>query len=235
LIHCGPTGSAPDRPARPPKLKSGEPLLTKVRRRPMSVCGTRLATLHKWSVRQTRERQSPRQHSPPPHRPAAGDGWHGRVNAQKARPGTIQSAARKRRGSRESLVWIGSVRRPVPRRKLIGAIESERTTRGPPPRKRGWNCPAGAKLRRAKSHERCRPAGHPTAPATPARRRKTGRAETGTPGPNASPWRMSQGIGDPTLRATADALDGVLTPNSPSPACPPEASGEKPQGRTGGV
>jgi hypothetical protein len=111
------------------------------RRRPTSVCGQgsrrsihgspdEPATLHLWSVRETRKRQSPRQHRPPPHRPAAGDGWHGRVKAQQADTCPAQSAAWSR-GSRES----GSVWRPISRRKTIGVFGLASTTGGPLPRR----------------------------------------------------------------------------------------------------
>jgi hypothetical protein len=183
--------------------------------------------LHQWSVRQTRKRQSPGQHSPPPLRPAAGDGWFGRVNAQKAGPDTI-AVGRAASRVRES----GLVRRPITRRKMIGAIERAPTTRGPPPRRHARNCPAGETLRRVKSHERCRLAGHPTEPARPARRRKIARAETGTPGYNRHcRGECLTGLGDPAPEATADASDRVMTPNALSPASRPRMPGGKPQGR----
>jgi hypothetical protein len=131
----------------------------RIGRRPTETGGDEPVGFARESVQQTRERQSPGQHRPPPHRPAAGDGWHGRVNAQKASNRLNANGRGTMSRSRES----GSVRfgsAADARRKIIGAFETMPTTRGPPSRKRGRNCPAGAKLRRAKSHERCRLAGH---------------------------------------------------------------------------
>jgi hypothetical protein len=74
-------------------------------------------------------------------------------------------------------------------------------------------------------------AGHPIAPTKPARRRKDRPSRDRNARSQRSLWRMSQGLGDPTLRVTADARDRVMTPNALSCASRPEAPGGKPQGR----
>jgi hypothetical protein len=88
------------------------------------------------------------------------------------------------------------------------------------------------KLRRAKSHERCRIAGQEEMPAMPARRRKPDRARPERQADAESAWSNVSNAHRATLRATVDGFDRVVTPNAPSPASRPEAPGEKPQGRT---
>lgn len=76
-------------------------------------------------------------------------------------PGTI-ALGRVEESTIESPVWIGG---RVPRRKLIGRLGRCERQVGLRRGQRGRNCPAGEKLRRAESHERCRLAGQNTVPA----------------------------------------------------------------------
>jgi hypothetical protein len=220
LISRGPTGFRKDRPSRPPKLKSGEPPQrdrataderVRGRARHAAPLGVPSRPERGKAQGSTDRRRN---------RPAAGDGWHGRVNAQKANAfaikiGREESRSRVRFESGSSLVRFGGqypdenqsgrLRRKVNDTWASVADNADGTVR-PEQSCEGSNPKSGAGWR----------ANH-SAPATPARRRKIARAETGTPGTRkALPWRMSHGLCDPALRATVDAPDCVRTPNAPS-------------------
>jgi len=97
----------------------------------------------------------------PPKSTGGPDGWHGRVKAQKAHPDIIGLAAQKSiKRVRFGSIWFEiGVAANAPA-KINRAMASEvNDTWASAAENASRNCPAGAKLRRVKSHERCRVAG----------------------------------------------------------------------------
>lgn len=154
LIRRGPTGFRTGRPATV-QAQERSAASKRIGRRPTNACGDEPATLHEQRARQTRERQSPRQHSPRPKIDRRRKRLARTGQSPEGAPAALTNRPRDSRCSQVRLGW-----RPMARRKPIGRLGWGERQVGLRRGKRGRNCPAGAKLRRAKSQERCRLAGH---------------------------------------------------------------------------
>lgn len=210
LIRRGPTGFRKVRPARPSKLKSGQPPLTRNRRRRRALAGT----------------------SPP----RCTNGVSGKPESGKAHGSTDRRRIDRR-------LEMAGTDGSMPRRRATASTQSAAQSRVLKESGSHWfggrypdenqsgrlrRCQRHVGLRRGNAHGTVRPeqsceGRNPMSgagwraiidvPATPARRRKIARAETGTSGITMHRrGECLKGLHDPTPRATANATDRVATP-----------------------